>query len=55
MFPYLPEKTYVVCINQTGNDYRELVTDSKKRKVSLFYQENRDRAFLTIIDKNIFR
>ena len=48
MSSYLPENTYVVYTNQTGNDYREIVTDSKIRNVSLFYQEN--RAFLTIIN-----
>ncbi|WP_295812478.1 hypothetical protein [uncultured Apibacter sp.] len=51
MSSYLPEKTYVVCTNQTGNGYRELLADSEKRKVSVFYQEN--RAFLTIIDKKL--
>ena len=51
MSSYLPEKTYIVCTNQTGNDYRELLADSEKRKVSVFYQEN--RAFLTIIDKKL--
>ena len=51
MSSYLPEKTYIVCTNQTGNDYRELLADSEKRNVSVFYQEN--RAFLTIIDKKL--
>lgn len=51
MSSYLPENTYVVCTNQTGNDYRELLANSEKRKVSVFYQKN--RAFLTIIDKKL--
>lgn len=51
MSSYLPENTYVVCTNQTGNDYRELVADSEKRNISVFYQEN--RALLTIIDKKL--
>ena len=51
MSSYLPEKTYVVCTNQTGNDYRELLADSEKRNVSVFYRDK--RAFLTIIDKKL--
>ncbi|MFV0531585.1 MAG: hypothetical protein ACK5MD_09110 [Flavobacteriales bacterium] len=36
---YLPEETYVVCTNQAGNSYRELVADSYMRKVSVFYKK----------------
>ena len=48
---YLPEETYVVCTNQVGNSYRQLVADKKARQVSVFYKDK--RAFLTKADKKL--
>ena len=48
---YLPEETYVVCTNQVGNSYRQLVADKKARQVSVFYKDK--RAFLTNVDKKL--
>ncbi|MFV0531587.1 MAG: hypothetical protein ACK5MD_09120 [Flavobacteriales bacterium] len=50
---YLPEETYVVCTNQIGNSYRQLVADDKARNISVYYKDK--RAFLTKVDKKLLK
>lgn len=52
MSSHLPEKkTYAVCTNQLGSEYKELLADYDKRKVSVFYQKK--FALLTTADKKL--
>lgn len=52
MSSHLPEKkTYAVCTNQLGSEYKELLADYDKRKISVFYQGK--FALLTTADKKL--
>ncbi|MFL9834243.1 hypothetical protein [Chryseobacterium terrae] len=52
MSSYLPDKTYVVCTNQLGIEYKQL-TLSKDRSAKTVQLGSQQRVFLVILDKNL--
>lgn len=52
MSSYLPDKTYVVCTNQLGIEYKQL-TLSKSRTETTVQLGSQKRMFLVVLDKNL--
>ncbi|WP_185290783.1 hypothetical protein [Chryseobacterium lactis] len=52
MSSYLPDKTYVVCTNQLGVEYKQL-TLSENRSAKTVQLGSQSRVFLVVLDKNL--
>ena len=52
MSSYLPDKTFVVCTNQLGVEYKQL-TLSKNRTAKSVKLGSQQRVFLVKLDKNL--
>jgi len=52
MSSYLPDKTYVVCTNQLGVEYKQL-TLSENRTAKTVQLGSQRRVFLVVLDKNL--